>query len=219
MINASAPLQDQAYDIIKEKILNDEFTPNELYSETKLAKELTISRTPLRNALRGLEQDGYIIISPSRGFMIRSLDQQGLKESIEIRSAIEGYCIYRITAEEDNSRKKKLLSDLEEVVKRMEKVTKDSSKVNEFIELDHKFHLKIIEYVGNRFHLAEIQRIYYLMRQTTQQALKKEGRIVTTHQEHLKIFKAIKDGDPHAAYKIMVDHLSAPINLLQDQVS
>ena len=74
MINASAPLQDQAYDIIKEKILNDEFSPDEMYSETKLAKDLSISRTPLRNALRGLEQDGYIIIAPSRGFMIRSLD-------------------------------------------------------------------------------------------------------------------------------------------------
>ena len=216
MINASAALQDQAYDSIKEKILNDEFSPDEMYSETKLAKDLSISRTPLRNALRGLEQDGYIVIAPSRGFMIRSLDHQGMQESIEIRSAIEGYCVYRTAADEMNDRKKKLISSLEEILSKMEKTVNDPSKVKDFIKFDHDFHQQIIEYVGNRFQLAEIQRIYYLMRQTSRKALRKEGRIKTTHDEHVNIYQAIKNGDGNLAYKTMLEHLSEPLKIILD---
>ena len=211
---SAAPLQDQAYDILKEKILNDEFDPNEMYSETKLAKELSISRTPLRNALRGLEQDGYIIIAPSRGFMIRSLDKKGLVESIEIRSAIEGYCAFRVAEDELNKDKNNLISNLDDILKEMELLIKESGSIKDYTKLDHAFHLEILEYVGNTFQLAEIQRIYYLMSKTTRAALKIEGRLKTTNEEHKAIYKAIKNGNPQEAYQVMIDHLKAPLQIL-----
>ena len=211
----TAPLQDQAYDIIKEMILNEELIPGEMYSETKLAKDLSISRTPLRGALRGLEQDGYIVIAPSRGFMIRSLDKQGLRESIEIRSAIECYCAYIAAAAEQDDEKKQLVAELEKILSKMEKILGDDSKIKEFIKLDHDFHLQILEHIGNRFQLAEIQRIYYMMRRTSQASLKMKGRDKSTHQEHVNIYKAIKTNKPEQAFKVMLDHLSAPLKLLE----
>ena len=210
---STAPLQDQAYDIIKDMILNEELERNQLYSETKLAKDLEISRTPLRGALRGLEQDGYIVIAPSRGFMIRTLDRQGLKESIEIRAAIEGYCAYRLAGEEPNEENKKLIARLGDIIAELEKVSKDDSKINEYIELDHEFHMQIINHIGNQIQLSQIQRIYYLMKQTSKEALKQKGRGKATHDEHVKVFKAIKERKPEEAYKAMLSHLYAPLEL------
>ena len=68
-------LQSQAYDTLKEQILSNILTPGVLYSETKISKELGISRTPMREALQCLSQDGYITIIPSRGFKIRQLSK------------------------------------------------------------------------------------------------------------------------------------------------
>ena len=85
-------LQMQAYDSIKNGILNGELEPGQLYSETKLSAKIGISRTPMREALQCLSQDGYITIIPSKGFMIRQLNEKDMKDSIQIRCAIEGFC-------------------------------------------------------------------------------------------------------------------------------
>lgn len=65
MMVAKNSLQSQAYNTLKEQILSNILTPGELYSETRIAKELGISRTPMREALQCLSQDGYITIIPS----------------------------------------------------------------------------------------------------------------------------------------------------------
>lgn len=59
-------LQSKAYDYIKEQILEGKLVPDTLYSEARLSKELGISRTPIREALQCLSQDGYISIVPSK---------------------------------------------------------------------------------------------------------------------------------------------------------
>lgn len=81
-------LQMQAYDSIKNGILNGELEPGQLYSETKLSAKIGISRTPMREALQCLSQDGYITIIPSKGFMIRQLNEKDMKDSIQIQAAL-----------------------------------------------------------------------------------------------------------------------------------
>lgn len=85
-------LQLEAYNYIKNLILTHQLDVNTLYSETKLSKELGISRTPMREALQCLSQDGYITVIPSKGFRIRQLSQKDMRETIQIRCAIEGFC-------------------------------------------------------------------------------------------------------------------------------
>ena len=74
-------LQAQAYDYVKKQILSNKLEANVLHSETKLAAELGISRTPLRQSLHCLSQDGYITIFPSKGFMIRQLTDKDMRET------------------------------------------------------------------------------------------------------------------------------------------
>ena len=64
------PLNEQAYNYLQKLIMENHFSYQEVYSETKLSKELGISRTPLRDAVHRLAQEGYIDIIPSKGFML-----------------------------------------------------------------------------------------------------------------------------------------------------
>ena len=127
-------LQSQAYDTLKEQILSNILTPGVLYSETKISKELGISRTPMREALQCLSQDGYITIIPSRGFKIRQLSKESMRESIQIRCAIEGFCVHLIASQPSEKRCQKLLKDMERSLARQKKALASPART-EFIFL------------------------------------------------------------------------------------
>ena len=86
-----SPLQIQAYEYLKDMILSGKLDPDVLYSETRMSAEIGISRTPMREAIQCLSQDGYITVVPSKGFMLRKLSEEDMEETIQIRCAIEGF--------------------------------------------------------------------------------------------------------------------------------
>lgn len=217
-MDLNKPLPAQIYQYLKEKILDGKLDKDTLYSETKMAKELSVSRTPLRDALRYLEQDGYIEIVPSRGFRIRKLDQEGLRASIEIRCAIEGYCAYRAAEQFSTPQAKALLEKLEEMLAGMEQYVEqcptDPVQLSSFIDFDHAFHSHIITFANvEQFH-TEFQRVGYLVRQTSKSALKIPGRSRETLEEHQRIFSCIRTGKAVNAYQEMIRHLRRPLYLV-----
>ena len=117
-----SPLQIQAYDYLKNMILSGQLDPNVLYSETKLSAQIGVSRTPMREAIQCLSQDGYITVVPSKGFMIRTLNERDMEETIQIRCAVEGFCVRLIAAEAATKKGQKALADLEKLLEKQEKV-------------------------------------------------------------------------------------------------
>lgn len=79
------PLQLKAYDYIKDLILTHQLRDDEIYSETKIAKELGISRTPLRDAIHHLVEEGYIDIIPSKGFKLHKMTKQDVLDTFQIK--------------------------------------------------------------------------------------------------------------------------------------
>ena len=210
-------LQMQAYDCIKNSILNGELEPGQLYSETKLSAEIGISRTPMREALQCLSQDGYISIIPSKGFMIRQLNEKDMKASIEVRCAIEGFCTTVIASQIDTPAGKHLLSDLERTLKDMDDALSDNN-LEQFIYYDHQFHLLLVNYLHNDEFNQIFQRLLYLIQLTSQDALSTEGRVKGTVDEHLAYFDALKSGDGQKAYGIMIHHLMMPLEVHTSKV-
>lgn len=204
-------LQMQAYDSIKNSILNGELEPGQLYSETKLSAEIGISRTPMREALQCLSQDGYISIIPSKGFMIRQLNEKDMKDSIEIRCAIEGFCTTVIASQIHTDAGRHLLADLERTLKEMDEALKTDTSLKTFIYYDHQFHLLLVNYLHNDEFNQIFQRLLYLIQLTSQDALSAEGRIKGTVDEHLAYFEALKAGDGQKAYDIIIHHLMMPL--------
>lgn len=99
-----SPLQIQAYEYLKDMILSGKLDPDVLYSETRMSAEIGISRTPMREAIQCLSQDGYITVVPSKGFMLRKLSEEDMEETIQIRCAIEGFCAHKAAAEIETKR-------------------------------------------------------------------------------------------------------------------
>lgn len=204
-------LQLQAYDHIKEMILNNTLQPDVLYSETKLSSALGLSRTPVREALKRLSQDGYITTVPSKGFMIRRLTEKDMLESIQVRCAIEGYCTYYIIPRLATPKGQKFLAKLEETLNHMKETMYEDDNYQSFLSYDHGFHLLIVNFVGNEEFSQLFQRLMYLIHLTSVTSLSQEGRLEGTYQEHAAYLQALKDGDGQAAYTILIDHLMKPL--------
>ena len=212
-INTKNSLQIQAYDYVKDQILTEKLASNVLYSETKLSAELGISRTPMREALHCLSQDGYITIIPSKGFMIRQLTKKDMLETIQIRCALEGFCTHVIASEIESKKAQQLIKTLYKLLESMKKtkVSKDTFKA--FMDYDHAFHLAVINYVDNSEFTQTFQRLMYLIHLTTSTTLSVPGRIDTTLDEHEQYFDYLKAGDGDAAYSILVKHLMMPLDM------
>ncbi|MBR1896660.1 MAG: GntR family transcriptional regulator, partial [Pyramidobacter sp.] len=82
-------LQDRIYNELRKKILTGGLQAGTIYSETKLATELGVSKTPVKAAILRLSKDHYIDILPSRGFRLLELSTEDLWEMFHIRTAIE----------------------------------------------------------------------------------------------------------------------------------
>ncbi len=82
-------LVDIVYDEIKEKILSNELKPGEKLSVEMLSEQLGVSRTPISNALKALERDGYVVIRPRSGTFVKGLSSEELEYIFDLREAIE----------------------------------------------------------------------------------------------------------------------------------
>ncbi len=223
-----SPLQVQAYEYLKEMILSGKLSPDELYSETRLSAQIGISRTPMREAIQCLSQDGYITVVPSKGFKVRTLSGEDMEETIQIRCAIEGFCVHMAAAEADTRKGQKLLSVLERLLEKQERALSSRygpsaenlkqgicsrESLEQFMEYDHQFHRALIDYVGNREFTQTFQRSMYLIHLTTQGALSVPGRTEDTLKEHRMICSHIREMDGDAAYKLMLVHLMMPLTM------
>lgn len=211
-------LQLEAYNYIKNLILTHKLDANTLYSETKLSKELGISRTPMREALQCLSQDGYITVIPSKGFRIRQLSQKDMKETIQIRCAIEGFCTQCLANEYNTSKGQQTIERLGEILKKQKESLSANDDYESFINYDHEFHLVLVNYIENEEINHMFQRLMYLIRLTTQSALEVEGRSIGTVDEHEEYFKMLKAGNGNEAYRILISHLMMPLNIVKPEI-
>lgn len=212
MIYNQSSLQLQAYESLKEMILQNKLVYNTLYSETRIARELGISRTPLREALQHLSQEGYISIIPSRGFMIRQLSESSMRESIQTRCAIEGFCVHLVTSQPDDRRTLNLFKAMEKQLQ-LQKKALDSGSDEKFTEADHNFHLQLVHFAENEEFNQIFQRLMHMIHLTTVNAIHVSGRARASYDEHAELYRQLKDGNGDIAYRLLIAHLLMPLSM------
>lgn len=215
-MDTKSPLQIQAYEYLKDLILSGKLEPDILYSETRMSAEIGISRTPMREAIQCLSQDGYIDVIPSRGFRVRQLNQSDMLETIQVRCAIEGFCVHLIVKEIHTSGGQSLLANLQKLLDKQEKALqgkREETVLKHFMEYDHQFHMSMINYAQNKEFEQTLERLMYLIHLTTVSALSVPGRIESTFKEHQDFFAALKQGDGEKAYHLLIQHLMAPLSM------
>lgn len=212
------PLNEQAYEHLQKLITDNQLSYHEIYSETKLAKELGISRTPFRDAIHRLAQEGYIDIIPSKGFRLHQLTEQDVIETFQIRTALETYCTMQIAKdvkEKDHAKMGVFLKELAWIMEDMKDTMENGHSIHEFCEYDFQFHSKIIDYLENEQFSSIFSTFMYRMKRLANLSLQHEGRMEQTVEEHRAILEAMKNGDTEHIYEITMVHMDRPrgINL------
>ena len=212
------PLNEQAYDHLQKLITDGQLSYHEIYSETKLAKELGISRTPFRDAIHRLAQEGYIDIIPSKGFRLHPITERDVIETFQIRTALETYCtmqIARDVKEKNNANLRPFFKELDWLMENMKEVMENDQGIDEFCEYDFRFHRKIIDYLENEQFSSVFASFLYRMKRLAKLSLQHEGRMAQTVEEHQAILDAMKNGDTEHIYEITMVHMDRPrgINL------
>lgn len=206
-------LNEQAYSYLQELIMTNQLTYHKIYSETKLSKELGISRTPLRDAIHRLASEGYIDIIPSKGFMLHQLTQKDVFETFEIRSALECYCTMQIAKTPDCPKAKLLFENLKFTLDKLREILDNNQSLKEFCDYDFTFHTNIIDYIENEQISSIFQNFMYRMRRLAELSLTHDGRMEATYHEHLAIYDAMKAGDTDNIYRITMAHLETPMEI------
>lgn len=210
-IKIETPLQIQAYESLREMLLEDKFQPDIIYSERRISEELGVSRTPLRDAIHRLAQEGYIDVIPSKGFQLHKMTQEDLMHTYEIRCALEGFCVVRIARAHDSPEAKKTLHALESLILDQKSTTGD---IDTFAAYDTEFHKRIVSFVKNPLFSATFEAYRYNMHTQTLISLQHEGRILNTIMEHEKILDCMKAGDEWGSYNAAVHHIGMAQTLI-----
>ena len=143
-------LRGQAYDILKRQLLSGELRPGERVNEVVMASRLGISRGPLREAIRNLEQEGLLTAAPHRGTFVRQLTEEEAAELQEVRLALETAAACRLALRFTPEAE----ALLEERLVDLSALHEDDSTLAERMAADLAFHEAICEASGNETLLA-----------------------------------------------------------------
>ncbi len=198
-------LLDQVHDLLKERVLDRNCRPGDRLNIDALARELSVSTTPIREALARLAAEGLVRAEPYVGFFVADIPSRGYYEQLfELREVIEPWAAQQTA----RRRPKDCLAVLQDSLDAMKRGTlsKRYARYRGFSDADEAFHTAIIAGTGNtpaiksyedlRVHL-HLSRLYIDRDQDTEE----------TRQQHAGILDAIRAGEPKTAAARMKDHL------------
>jgi DNA-binding GntR family transcriptional regulator len=149
------PLREKIYKLIKKAILKRELKPGERITEIDLANRFGISRTPIREAFRRLESEGFLTIFPRKGATVTEINEKNVIEFYQIKGALEALAgrlaLANITSE-DIEEMERLNDKLKEI-----SFSDEDTAFDEFNKIHNSFHEKFISLSGNTL-LIEILR-------------------------------------------------------------
>ena len=209
---AYKPLQEKAYEYLKDKILRGELEPGRIYSETKMAAEIGISRTPFKDALVRLSQDRYIDIIPSRGFCLHVLSLQDVNNTYETRMAVEGFCALTLHTHRNEKDAFAVIGALKEDIDKMEQAILDGKSYSEILSYDLSFHHRIVAFSNNEELIRLYESHYHQLYDIAMKTFELQGRPALAASEHRKILDHItSDADSAAAdtYFSVMHHMDS----------
>lgn len=206
----SNSLSMSVFEKLEEDILNGKIQADESLTEIKLSLDLGVSRTPVREALRMLEQKRLVEITPNKGAIVLGINEKDLDDIYTIRMNIEGlgsrWAAINITEEQ--------IKELKEIVDLQEfYMMKDS--LEQINELDAKFHEKLYKYSNSRTLQYMLSDLHHMIKQYRKLSFNSKGRTENAIKEHREILEAVIARDSDAAERLTIDHIvNAKENLL-----
>lgn len=211
-LDSYKPLREVVAETLREAIASGILRAGERLMEIQLAEELGVSRTPVREAIRKLELEGFVVMMPRRGTYVADLSIKDINEVFEIRTALDvlaaGLAAERIT-EEELEQLERLLVEIAELI--------EQGDVDKLVESDSQFHDVLYRASRNDRLVGIINNLREQFTRFRSISIKYPGRMQDTVNEHRRLVEAIASRDTDLAQQIAREHMeNSEQTLLQD---
>lgn len=183
-------LREKILEMIRDAILKGTLKPGERVSEPELAERFGISRTPIREAFRQLESEGYLEVIPRKGAVVASLSERDIEEFYAIKIILEGFAA-KMAAE---NLTEKDIERLEAINERLQKIA-DEGDVKSFFRVHNEFHDVFIKAAGNDKLYEMINQLVMKFKRLRLASLSQPGRMEISVEEHRNMIEAFKNHD------------------------
>ncbi|HSJ02891.1 MAG: GntR family transcriptional regulator [Verrucomicrobium sp.] len=212
-------LSTKAYHHIQRKLLSGEWGSGDVLSELSVAQEMGISRTPVREAFRNLEQEGVLEQVPRFGTRVRSLDRKDMVELFELREALEPYAVAQAAGRlnvEDRETLRALCAEFKLTASDLRQKGKskpDAGMMKRLMSADMAFHQLLIRASGNRRMMKIVAESRVLAQIFTTSRQEHDIKVIEqTYQHHISILEAVESGRGDTAREMMAEHIRASMN-------
>lgn len=211
-LDSYTPLREVVSETLRDAIVNGVLQPGERLMEIQLAEELGVSRTPVREAIRKLELEGFVVMVPRRGTYVADLSLKDINEVFEIRTALDvlaaGLAAERIT-DEELEEMERLLVYIGEYI--------DSENMDKIVEADSQFHDLLYKASRNDRLVGIINNLREQFTRFRSISIAYPGRLKNTWEEHRRLLEAIAQRNADQAMQIAREHMeNAEHTLLRD---
>ncbi len=210
-LNNVFSLSKRIFASIEDDILSGKYISGEKISESKLANELGVSRTPVREALNQLANEGLVELVPNRGALVKGISNDDIKEIYEIRAVIEGlaakWATENITEQE--------ISELKDSID-LEEFYTNKGELGNLMMIDSSFHEGIYRASKSRPMMYMLKTFHQYVRKARNMSLSVPGRAKKAFDEHTAILSAIIKGEGNRASELTTKHVrNAKKNLVK----
>lgn len=195
-------LHDDVASQLRTYIFDGHLRPGSFIDEVTLCELWSISRTPLREALKVLTAEGLVRHEPRRGCFVNEVTEQDLDDIFPVIALLEGRCAFDAT-------QRATPADIQalDVWHQRLKQHADAGRINDYYDVNFAIHEAIIQLANNKWLAQTIADLRKILKLARLQQLHAPGRLKQSLKEHLAVFAAVKAGDAAGADAAMRDHL------------
>lgn len=196
------PLPDKIANFVREAIIVGKLKPGEKISEAKLAEELHISRTPIREAIRMLESEGFVSIIPRRGTIVSEFSLDDLYEYFQIKACLEGFAAAGVVDKLSERELNKLKRLNEE-----ELATIKAGDFSHYLRIHDDFHQTFLTRTANRKLFSLIQHMGFHIRRLEKIFTDHPDIFVNCSETHANLIAAFEARDPEKVRQMVEQNI------------
>ncbi|ATA54500.1 MULTISPECIES: GntR family transcriptional regulator [Variovorax] len=204
-------LHDEVAATLREQIFDGTLSPGSFVDEVALCERLSISRTPLREALKVLTAEGLLRHEPRRGCFVNEVTERDLDEIFPVIALLEGRCAYEAARNASDAE----LNELDALHERLVRHAK-ARRINDYYATNHIIHEAIIKLADNKWLAQVIGDLRKILKLARLQQLHAPGRLDQSLSEHLAVFAALKARDSEGADAAMRTHMTRQREALRE---
>lgn len=216
-IDANPKLKDTVYQSLKDAISNMDIYSGEeppKLDERKLADDLGVSRTPIREAITRLEQEGLVVTYPRRGAFVVRKSKQEILEIICVWAALEGMAARLVTEKASNEE----IASMRKLFATFDDSNEARAHIDEYSETNIEFHQRLIELSKCKLLKDIADSLFMHMRAIRRKTIGERDRAAESIIDHMRIIQSLEDRDATMAEQLVREHAMYLANHIKQHV-